>query len=280
MNLIFGRNASLQLRLIIAVILSLLLILGDKYTQGASTVRASLNTLVSPLFYLANLPHEAFVWGAESFTSREQLMAENQAMKESVLLQNSKLMQYNFLKLENTKLKALLGAVPKISNEKQIVQVLSINSNQYSHQVLINKGLLDNVVEGLPVIDDLGIVGQVTQVGSTTSRVLLITDSMHAIPVRILRNDVRSVVEGIGKINNLKLSHVPHSMDVRVGDILVSSGLGGVFPEGFPVATVSVVNRNESKPFAEVFVEPIAQIDRIRLLVLLWPAEQKEIEND
>ena len=110
--------------------------------------------------------------------------------------------------------------------------------------------------------------------------VLQMTDTTHATPVRILRNDVRTVVEGIGKINVVKLSHVPHSLDVRIGDVLVTSGLGGTFPEGYPVAVVTEINRDEGRPFAQVFAEPIAQLDRIRLLVILWRNQQEQISDD
>ncbi len=274
MNLIFGRNASLQLRLIIAVILSILLMFGDRYTDGASKVRTSLNTLVSPLFYLANLPYELFQTGSMSLTSQQKLMLENEQLKEAQLRHKEQLQQLAFLTNENNQLRALLGAVPKSENKKLVSQVLSVHSNPYSHQVLINQGLLNQVEESLAVVDELGVVGQVTQVSSTTSRVLLITDTQHATPVRILRNNVRTVVEGIGKIDQVKLSHVPHSMDVRIGDVLVTSGLGGVFPEGYPVATVTEIERNEGRPFARVYAKPIAQLDRLRLLILLWRKEQ------
>ena len=146
--------------------------------------------------------------------------------------------------------------------------------------MVINRGTTDGLGEGQAVIDEMGVVGQITQVGSTTSRVLLMTDTTHATPVRILRNDVRTVVEGIGKINVVKLSHVPHSLDVRIGDILVTSGLGGTFPEGYPVAVVTEINRDEGHPFAQVYAEPIAQLDRIRLLVVLWRNQQESISNE
>ena len=277
MNLIFGRNTSLQLRLVIAIVLSVVLIIGDRFTDGGSKVRASLNTIVSPLFYLANLPYEMFQEGSKNLSSHQRLMVENDALREAQLIQNQKLQQYEFLQLENQKLRALLGSSNKLEERKLIAQVLSVHSNPYSHQVLINRGLLDDVKESLAVIDEKGIVGQVTSVGSTTSRVLLITDTQHATPVRILRNNVRTVVEGIGKIDQLKLSHVPHSMDIRIGDVLVSSGLGDVFPEGYPVATVTSINRNEGRPFSEVYASPIAELDRIRLLILLW---RQEVADD
>lgn len=276
MNLLFGRSAPLQLRLVIAVVLSAVLMFGDRYTDGSSTIRTSLNTIVSPLFYLANLPHELLNWSSHNLHSRRFLSQENEQLKTAQLLQSEKLQRLAFLEQENNKLRALLGSAKAEKNKKLVAQVLSVHSNPYSHQVVINKGTLDQVVEGVAVIDEMGIVGQVTQVGSTTSRVLLMTDTMHATPVRILRNNVRTVVEGIGKINQVKLSHVPHSMDIRIGDILYSSGLGGVFPEGYPVATVTSIKRDESQPFALVYAEPVAQLDRIRLVILLWQTSKGE----
>ncbi len=278
MNPIFSRTVPLQLRLAIAVVLSVILIVGDKYTGGASIVRTSLNTLVSPLFYLANLPYEFIQQSATQLGARDELLAENARLKEKQLLQSEKLQQYEFLLRENQKLRALLGSLPRKAKDKKIAQVLSVHSSPYSHQLLIDKGTLDGINEGQAVIDEMGVVGQITQVSTTTSRVLLITDTTHATPVRILRNDVRTVVEGIGKMNLMQLNHVPHSMDVRIGDVLVSSGLGGVFPQGYPVAVVTRINRDEGRPFAEVFAEPVAQLDRARLLVVLWRDAQAKAD--
>ena len=262
------------------MLLSIVLILGDKYTQGGENIRTSLNTLVSPLIYVANLPYEVFSFSAKSLHTREQLLTENEALKKKQVLQSEQIQQYEFLAKENQKLRALLGSSSKHTNRKIIAQVLSVHSNPYSHQVVINRGTTDGLSESQAVIDDMGLVGQLTKVGSTTSRVLLITDTTHATPVRILRNDVRTVVEGIGKINVLKLSHVPHSLDVRIGDVLVTSGLGGTFPEGYPVAVITEITRDEGQPFAQVFAEPIAQLDRIRLLVVLWLNQQELMGDD
>ena len=280
MKLMFGRTISLQLRLFVAVLLSIVLIVGDKYTEGSTTVRTSLNTLVSPLIYLANLPYEVFSFGAKSLQTREQLLSENEALKQKQLLQSEQLQQYQFLTKENQKLRALLGSSAKQANRKIIAQILSVHSNPYSHQVVINRGAIDGLSEGQAVIDEMGVVGQLTKVGSTTSRVLLMTDTTHATPVRILRNEVRTVVEGMGKINQVKLSHVPHSLDVRIGDVLVTSGLGGTFPEGYPVAIVTEINRDEGSPFAQLYAEPVAQLDRIRLLVVLWRQQQEIISSE
>ncbi|MCF2907797.1 rod shape-determining protein MreC [Pseudoalteromonas sp. DL2-H2.2] len=278
MNLLFGRTISLQLRLTVAVVLSVMLILGDRYTSGGTLVRTSLNTLVSPLLYVANVPYEVFSLGAKSLDTRDRLFQENEALRKKQLLQSELLQQYQFLLRENQQLRALLGASSRQQRARLIAEVLSVRSSRYSHQVVVNRGAIDGVLEGQPVIDEMGIVGQLTQVGSTTSRVLLMTDTTHATPVRILRNDVRTVVEGTGKINLVQLQHVPHSLDIRLGDILVTSGLGGTFPEGYPVAVVTEIDRDEGLPFSKVYAEPVAQLDRIRLLVILGKMAKEEPE--
>lgn len=280
MNLLFGRTVSLQLRLFVAVALSIVLIIGDKYSSGGAFIKTSLNTLVSPLLYAANVPYEIFKSSAKSLQTREYLLNENKALNIKQLLQSEKLQQFEFLKKENSQLKALLKASSRQENHRLIAQVLSVHSNPYSHQVVINKGTIEGLNESQAVIDELGVVGQLVQVGTTTSRVLLMTDTTHATPVRILRNGVRTVVEGVGKINKLKLSHVPHSLDVRIGDLLITSGLGRVFPEGYPVAVVNEINRDEGLPFAQVYAEPIAKLDRIRLLVVLSKADKVNLDND
>ncbi|MEI5639770.1 MULTISPECIES: rod shape-determining protein MreC [unclassified Pseudoalteromonas] len=280
MNLLFGRTVSLQLRLTVAVVLSIILIIGDRFTAGGTLVRTSLNTLVSPLLYVANIPYEAFNLGLQSLNTRDKLQQQNQTLLEKQLLQSEQLQQLQFLQKENQELRALLGASARESNKRLIAQVLSVHSNPYSHQVVINRGTIDGVKEGQAVIDEMGIVGQLTQVGTTTSRVLLMTDTTHATPVRILRNDVRTVVEGTGKIQSVRLAHVPHSMDIRIGDVLVTSGLGGTFPEGYPVAVVTEIDRDEGLPFAQVQAEPVAQLDRIRLLVVLGKQSREAINNE
>lgn len=148
MKLMFGRAISLQLRLFVAVVLSVMLIVGDRYTQGGTTVRTSLNTLVSPLLYLANLPYEVFSLGAKSLHTRDQLLTENEALKKKQLLQSEQLQQYQFLNKENQKLRALLGSSAKHSNRKIIAQVLSVHSNPYSHQVVIIVAPLMVLVKG------------------------------------------------------------------------------------------------------------------------------------
>jgi rod shape-determining protein MreC len=130
------------------------------------------------------------------------------------------------------------------------------------------------------VINDQGVIGQVLHVGSTTSRVLLITDSSHGIPVRVLRNDLRAIASGSGELDKLELRNLPRNTDVQVGDLLVTSGLGGRFPEGYPVATVTRSDYVEGKPFAQVEAKPLVALDRLRYLLLLWTDKKPEVHDD
>ncbi|GAA5218983.1 rod shape-determining protein MreC [Corallincola platygyrae] len=271
MKPIFGRGPSLQLRLVIAVLLSLSLMAADKSLPQVSQFKFYLSTLVSPLQYLANAPQSALTWAVEHLKSRQKLIEENSKLREQALIDSAELQLLAQLTQENLRLRQLLGSSERSSVRKMVAEVFSVNSDQYSLQVVIDKGSFDGAYVGQPVLDHNGVVGQVDEVGSTTSRVILIGDSVHSIPVRIHRNDVRAIVTGTGEVDKLVLQYVAHSTDIRIGDLLISSGLGGRFPEGYPVARVTSVVRDESFPFAQVTARPIAELDRLRYLLLLWP---------
>lgn len=284
MNLIFGRSPSMKLRLVVVTFLSFACMGIDKYTDSSATVRAFLNSLVTPIYYLASIPEDSFDWTVEQFRTREDLYEENQKLKRTQLLQGEKLQRFAFLKKENDKLRALLDSPVRQQGKKMIAQVMSIDSHPFRDVVVINKGFSSGVYEGQPVIDEFGVVGQVTSVATTSSRVILISDTTHAIPVRIERNGVRAVIEGSGRISSLKANNVPHSIDMVEGDILATSGLGGIFPEGYPVAKITRVEHNLSLPFAQISAEPVAQLDRVNRVLLLWHGEnsqpQPESETD
>lgn len=154
---------------------------------------------------------------------------------------------------------------------------MAVANHPFSHNVLIDKGQSADVFAGQPVIDELGVVGQVISTGNNTARVILLTDQTHAIPVRNLRNDIRAIVSGTGDINRMVLNNVPHDTDIKVGDKLITSGLGGLFPDGYPVAVVKEVKNDPSKPFLIVSASPVAQVNRLRHVLLLWP-DKKDLE--
>ena len=270
MDTIFTRGPSLNNRLALTVALSVVLIFIDHHLQGFQTTRVYLNSLVSPLQYVASLPSLILSTGAQQLSSQQDLIEENKHLTDMLLKQSEQLQRFKAIETENIRLRQLLNADVKPTVNKMVAELMAVDNNPFRHQIVINKGALDDVYDTQPVIDDRGVVGQVMEVASTNSRVLLISDVNHAIPVRSLRNDIRFIAAGTGSIDELYLEHVPHSVDVKVGDILVSSGLGGIFPEGYPVAIVSRVDRDESRPFARVLAAPLARLNRLKYMMLLW----------
>ena len=283
MQTIFTRGPSLNNRLAMALVLSVALIVVDHKFDGFDKPRVVLNSLMSPLQYIASLPSQMLNWSAERMTSQQQLIEDNRFLNNQLLLMSEQLQQFQFIKNENAKLRAILNAPLRQDMRRTVAELMAVDNNPFSHQININKGAIDGVYVSQPILDDKGIVGQVMEVGTTTSRVLLLTDVTHAIPVRSQRNNIQFIVIGSGTLDELYLEHVAHSVDIQVGDILISSGLGEVFPEGYPVAQVSGIVRDESRPFANISARPFAKLDRLKHLMLLWPedeAPQSELTDD
>lgn len=273
MNEVFPRGPSLLTRLGLVLVFSIVAMFVDTKVESVSTFRAYLTSLVSPLQYIADMPGAALNWSASRLTSRQHLLEENEALTARITLMNERLQRFQTLEKENQDLRKLLDAPVQDEMYKMIAELMAVDNNPYSHQIVINKGAIDGVFNGQSVLDESGIVGQIFEVGTTNSRVLLLSDVTHAIPARVGRNNVTVIVSGIGDVNELSLEHVPHSVDINEGDTLVSSGLGNVFPEGYPIGTVSTIVRDESQPFAQIKATPAARLDRIKYLLLLWPKD-------
>ena len=279
MKPIFDRGPSLQLRLFLAVIISVAAIVADSRFGVFSHVRVYLSSLVSPLQYMANAPGILLDTMSTQVQTRTDLIEQTKQQEQQLFTLRSRLLKLDQLEHENQRLRELLGSPVHKESRKMVAELLSVDSDPFSHQVLINKGALDGVYNGQAVINDQGVVGQVLHVGSTTSRVLLITDSSHGIPVRVLRNDLRAIASGSGELDKLELRNLPRNTDVQVGDLLVTSGLGGRFPEGYPVATVTRSDYVEGKPFAQVEAKPLVELDRLRYLLLLWTDKKPEVHD-
>ena len=271
MDTIFTRGPSLNNRLALALVLSLVLMFADHRLDGFKSVRVYMNSFMSPLQYLANLPGVMLSESAQRLTSQQQLLEENEKLTNQVVLMSERLQRFEILKQENTELRNLLEAPTKPGVRKMAAELMAVDNNPYSQQVMINKGAIDGVYLSQPVLDDQGIVGQVMEVGTTNSRVLLIADVTHAIPVRSVRTNIRFIASGSGSLDELYLEHVPHSVDVREGEVLMSSGLGSVYPQGYPVAKITSVVRDESRPFSRITAQPLARLNRLKYLLLLWP---------
>lgn len=274
MKPIFSRGPSLQLRLFLAVIVAIALIVADSRLGTFVKIRNYMDTAVSPFYFLANGPRKVLDSVSETLATRQQIELENRALRQELLLKNSDILLLGQFKQENARLRELLGSPLRQDEHKMVTQVISTGSDPYSDQVVIDKGSDNGVYEGQPVISDKGVVGQVVAVAKMTSRVLLICDASHALPIQVLRNDIRVIVAGSGCTDDLQLEHLPGNTDIRVGDVLVTSGLGGRFPEGYPVAVVSSVKVDNQRAYTVIQARPTAGLQRLRYLLLLWGADR------
>ena len=227
MKPIFGKTPPLGLKLFLAVIASLGLIASDRQTTTMIQARSLLETAVGGLYYLANTPRTVLDGVSDNLVDTNKLQIENKALKDQLREKNADLLLLDQLKVENQRLRLLLNSPLRIDEYKKIAEVLTAETDIYRQQVVINQGEKDGAYIGQPVIDEKGVVGQIISVGEHTSRVLLITDIAHSIPVQVLRNDVRMIASGTGHNDELVLDNVPRSVDIEKGDLLVTSGLGG-----------------------------------------------------
>jgi rod shape-determining protein MreC len=252
------------------------LILADTRLNAFSKVRYLLNSVVAPIQYAADLPRTMFDGLYERLNSRQELIDTSQLMKRELLELKSDLVLLDQYKEENQRLRKLLGSTFVRDEKKVVTEVMAVDTSPYTHQVVIDKGHTDGVYEGQPVINEKGIVGQVTFVAAHNSRVLLLIDGNSAIPVQNLRNDIRVIASGNGKTDRIQLEHIPSSTDIEVGDFLVSSGLGGIYPEGYPVGKISKVDRDTRREFAVIEAQPVVDFDRLRYLLLIWPNQDRQ----
>jgi len=267
---IFLQGPSPGARALIAVVLSLALIVADHRFRHLDRARALLSLLTAPLVYSAGLPVLSAAWIQEIFVSRTELEADKRHLHQENLILRARLQQLEALEAENMRLRDLLGSSFKIGDRVLIAELVSVDLDPYRQQVLVNKGSSSGVFVGQPVLDANAVVGQVIRTTRGSATVLLITDAAHALPVQVNRNGLRTIAEGSGLADRLQLPHLPNNADIRVGDLLVTSGLGGRFPPGYPVARVSEVRNEPGKPFATVIATPSAHLERIREVLLVW----------
>lgn len=253
-----------------AVILAVGLIVADHRDRQLGALRSTLSLLVYPLQLLADLPVYSALAAQDRLTDVQQLREQNGALRRENLLLSVRAQQMQSLEAENMRLRDLLGSSFKIGERVLIAEILSVDLAEYRRQVLLNKGSNSGVFVGQPVLDANAVMGQVIGTTPFSSTVLLITDSDHALPVQVNRNGLRGIAAGTGLGQELDVLHIPKNADIRVGDLLVTSGLGGRFPAGYPVGRVSAVGQAADNPFASVKAEPSARLDRTREVLLVW----------
>lgn len=268
------------MQFIIAFILAIVLMAADHYGQILGNVRSALLTTLSPIERAATFPKHIYQLITTDFTSINALKMENQQLKTEILLLKAQQQQLANLELQVERLESLLGTTGKITNQTvQIATVTFYSSNPLSQFITINKGSLDNVKTQQTVIDSKGIMGQVIQTTPTTSRVLLITDPDHQIPVRIQRTGQRGILNGTGH-DNAKLGFIPVSSEVKVGDIIESSGLGGIFPSGYPVAKIIQIDVQGDNPYFNITATPIAKLNESHKVLIISEEEAEDWRND
>ena len=275
MKLIFSKSTPLGLRLFLALILSVALIICDVNYRPFTVIRYYLDSAISPLYYVSNFPLSAFNELNDLSAKHQTLLDENALLKEQLQMQQSDLVRLDSLKKENDELRTLLGSPLRNDEYKKVAQVLLVDANPYSYQITLDKGTREGVFVGQPVVDEKGVVGQIFKTAYNTSRAILICDSQHAIPVQVLRNGITMVAVGNGCNNDLLLDFLPNNVDIQVGDVLVTSGLGGRFPKGYPVATVSSVKVDMHDSTPVISATPTADLKRLRYLLLLWNEHNK-----
>ncbi len=250
---------------------SLLLMTLDQRTGLVTPIRNGLALVVEPVQRLAALPSQIATRLHEDWAERERLLATNRALREALRDLRLRQQKLEALEVENQRLRRLVGAAQHLAPRRvQIAELMAVDLDPYRQVVLIDRGKRHGVYEGQPVLDDTGVMGQVIEVAPSTALVILISDPSHAIPVQILRNGLRSVAAGTGSPDRLKLLYIPDSADVRVGDRVNTSGLGGRFPADYPVGIVTAVEHRPGEPFAEITAKPLAHLDRSREVLLLW----------
>jgi rod shape-determining protein MreC len=278
---LFSKGPSYFSRLLVLILLTLVLLSVGRYTNYLSSVRHYTNTIAVPFYWVSDIPERISLWFDDTFVSRHTLIEENKQLQQRVLLQEARLQKMAALANEANRLRGLMGSSQLLDDKVVVAELLGISPDPKVHKVVLNKGSQDGVYIGQAVLDAYGLVGQIVQTTPYSSEVLFITDDSHAIPVQIIRNNVRTVVEGVGDLYQVRLRYVPSSMDIVEGDLLVSSGLGGRFPSGYPVATVSEINRDPGESFVRVHAIPTAQLNRSRYVLLVFPADTaRNINSD
>ena len=252
------------------VVLSVALMVVDARFTLLKPVRSQMSLVLMQTYWITDLPQRLFQGVASQFGSRTELVAENEKLKTENLLLQGRMQKLAALTEQNVRLRELLNSSALVNEKVEVAELIGMDPNPFTHRIIINKGERDGVVLGQPVLDARGLMGQVVELMPYTSRVLLLTDTTHSIPVQVNRNGLRAIASGTGNPERLELRHVADTADIKEGDLLVSSGLGQRFPAGYPVATVKEVIHDSGQPFAIVRAVPTAALNRSRYLLLVF----------
>jgi rod shape-determining protein MreC len=261
--------------LLLAIVCIALMVL-DRRDQHLVRVRQALSVAVYPVRMIVDLPFRTWHSLSDTFAARDALIAENQQFRSEKLETEGRLQRLAALEMENTRLRELLESTTRVGNRALVAEILSVDLGRYRERVDLNRGFANGALVGQALIDAQGVVGQVVRVGPFTSEAILITDADAAVPVSVNRNGLRTIAEGTGDSGRLRLRNLTNNADIVVGDLLISSGLGGVFPAGYPVGRVLEVRLRPDQAFKEVIAEPVSALDREREVLLVMNELEEE----
>ena len=257
-------------RFLVLAVLSVALMVVDARFDVLKPARSQMSLVLMDAYWVTDLPERLWQGVSSQFGSRTELVAENEKLKTENLLLQGRMQKLAALTEQNVRLRELLNSSALVNEKVEVAELIGMDPNPFTHRIIINKGERDGVVLGQPVLDARGLMGQVVELMPYTSRVLLLTDTTHSIPVQVNRNGLRAIASGTGNPERLELRHVADTADIKEGDLLVSSGLGQRFPAGYPVATVKEVIHDSGQPFAIVRAVPTAALNRSRYLLLVF----------
>jgi rod shape-determining protein MreC len=275
-----ARIPALGARVLICVALSILLMVLDHRQNHLDAVRKTIGVAVYPFQVIVDAPFRLWGWLTESTADRSALQRDLSRLEAEMVLTRAELQQLTALRAENDRLRDLLDARPRLRDEIRVAEIMAVDASPYRHNFVIDIGENDGVYNGQAIIDANGVIGQVLEVGLLTSQAILISDPSHALPVEVSRNGLRTIANGTGEFDRLDLPFLPNNADIVPGDVLVTSGLGGAFPAGYPVAVVASVNRIPQASFADVTAAPSSSLDQVREVLLIWSAQAEPAQAE
>lgn len=260
--------------MLLAAVSLAMMILDHRETEVLDRVRQVASVIVYPVQVGVDQPFSAWRWASESLAGRAALLDENARLKSELRDRDVRLQRLDTLEAENDRLRAMLDSSQSVADRMLVAEILSVDPDPYRQRFTIDRGVLNGVYVGQALLDADGVVGQIDIVDALTAQAVLISDSNHGLPVAVNRTGLRTIALGTGETGLLNLPYLTNSADVLEGDLLVTSGLGGVFPPGYPVGRVTVVQRRPSQSFARVLAQPSAGLDRGREVLLVMNADE------
>jgi rod shape-determining protein MreC len=274
-----ARIPALATRVVLLVLASIILMVIDHRQNHLDAVRRALGPAVYPIQVVVDAPFRLWTWMREATTARNELHLQVSRLQAERLLTNARLQRLSALEAENARLRDLLEARTHVRDEVRVAEIMAVEANPYSHSIVIDVGEREGAYDGQAIVDAAGVIGQIIKTGLSTSQAMLISDPSHSLPVEVNRSGLRTIANGTGEFGRLVLPFITNNADIRPGDLLVTSGLGGAFPAGYPVAVIDTVNRIPQEPFADVSAVPSARLDQVREVMLIWSSTETATET-